>query len=168
MSDVETTGKEQPDDFTLTPIHESGLVKRSKPTLVQLGNRLVPSDGRWHPDLVAEYVRDHGGRSRWIPTGELARVFYGGNTPSNKERVRRRLFRVWHSLLNQQLLLVIEVSVRTAAQACKIYDARSVEERQYLHERLARMEKQKLLKAEQVHKAIALAECLDALNSETG
>ena len=144
------------------------VVKRSKPVLVQLGQRLLPSDGRWHPDLCADYIRDHGGRDRMIPLGELARVFYGGNTPSNKQRIRRRLFQVWRRLLEQALLLVIHYDPRSnAALACKLYDPRSDQERTLLRDRLARMEKQKLLKTEQVERALQLADCLDLAHEET-
>jgi hypothetical protein len=157
-------GKEQ--EFALTAPHAESVAKRSKPTLMQFGNRLVPSDGRFHPDLCAEYIRDHGGRDRWIPTGELARVFFGGNTPSNKKQIRRRLFRVWHALLNLDYLLVVDLQPRAGAQACKIYNPKSVEERQWLQARLERMEQQRFLKTEQHRKAIALAACLDAAIAE--
>jgi hypothetical protein len=156
----EITGKGS--DFALTAPNDRAIVKRTKPTLVQFGDRIVPSDGRWHPDLVAEYVRDHGGRRRWIPIGELARVFFAGNVPTNKKRVRRRLYRVFHELLGRNCLLVVEVDEHNAAQACKIYDPRSLEERQCLRERLDRMERQKLLKADQHQKALTLADCLEA------
>jgi len=147
--------------FELTS-QSTGLTKRSKPTLIQLGNRLVPSDGRFHPPLCAEYIRDRGGRERWIPTGELARVFYGGNTPGNKKQIRRNMFRVWHALLNMGYLLVVDLSPRAGAQACKLYDPRSTEEKQYLQSRLERMQAQRFLKAEQLQRAMTLAECLEA------
>lgn len=162
MMDNDMIGKGP--EFALSAPNDEAIVKRSKPTLVLLGTRLIPSDSRFHPDLAAEYVRDHGGRTRWIPIGELARVFYGGNTPSNKDRIRKRLCLIWRALLAQGFLLVIEVggSVRLRAQACKLYDARSWEERQYLRLRFERMEKVKILRIEQLARAQALAQCLDA------
>ena len=60
----------------------------------ELGTRIVPSDGRFHPNLAADYVVDHVGPSRVIPMGELARVFYGGNSPHNKKRIRQRMYRI--------------------------------------------------------------------------
>jgi hypothetical protein len=162
MSEIES-GKEQ---FVLTA-PERTIVKRSKPTLMSLGNRIVPSDGRFHPDLAAQYIRDHGGRTRWIPTGELARVFFSGNNPHNKRRVRQRFFRIWNETLKAGALLVVEFDPRTrGAVACKLYDPRSREEQQYVHARLARMNSQRFLKADQLQQATALAQCLEAAVSE--
>jgi hypothetical protein len=159
-----TEGKEQ--EFALTAPQPESVAKRSKPTLMQLGTRLVPSDGRFHPNLCAEYIRDHGGREHWIPTGELARVFFNGNTPSNKKQIRRRLCRVFPVLLNLGYLLVVDLHPRNGAQACKIYNPRSREERQWLQARLARMQQQQFLKSDQYQKAVTLAECLDAAIAE--
>jgi len=158
-------GKEQ--EFTLTAPQAEPVAKRSKPTLMQIGNRLVPSDGRFHPNLCAEYVRDHGGRERWIPMGELARVFFCGNTPSNKKQMRRRLFLVFRALLNMDYLLVVDLKPRAGAQACKIYNPRAGEERQWLEARLVRMRQQQFLKTEQYDKAVALARTLEAATAET-
>ena len=145
-----------------SPTSETRISRRTAPTLIQLGARLVPSDGRFHPRLAAEYIRDHGGRTRWIPMGELAKVFFSGNTPHNKRQMRHRLFLVWREVLGLGHLLVVETDGRSgAALSCKIYDPHSTEERQYLQARLERMEKQRFLKAEQFEKARALAECLD-------
>lgn len=160
MEEVETTGKEQ--EFALTPVSDTAIAKRSKPTLVELGNRLVPSDGRWHAELAADYIISHGGLERWIPTGEMARVFFGSNTPKNKQLVRRRLFQVFRDLLDRGLLLVVEYHHTDGAQACKLYDARSEQERQQLNERLKKMERLKLMKAEQFERAIQLTLQADA------
>lgn len=152
------------DDFALVaPSNEISLVKRTRPTLTRLGDRIVPSDGRWHPDLVAQYVRDHGGRERWIPVGELAKVFFFGNHQSNRTRVRRRLHHVFRILLDQGELMVVELHQRDGALACKLYDPQSLEERQYLASRIGRMEKHNFLKAEQLEKALRLAQCLESV-----
>jgi hypothetical protein len=153
------------EDFSLTsPIVEKP--KRQKPVLTKLGERIVTSDGRWHPDLVAEYIRDQGGRKRWIKVGELARVFFDGNTQSNRHRVRRRLHKVWQVLLDRDELLVVEIHQREGAQACKLYDPRSVEERQVIDARIARMNKHRFLKAEQLEKALRTRECLETAFAE--
>ena len=70
------------------------------------------------------------------------------------------MHRIWDALLEESLLLVYEIQ-RTGIQAVKIFDPRSPEERQYVHSRLQRMEKQRFLKNERVHKANALVECLE-------
>jgi len=149
------------EDFALTPAASPPTRQRTRATLVQAGRRLAPSDGRFHFDLAVEYIRDHGGRDRWIEIGELARAFYGINIASNRERVRRRLAKIWHLFLNQGLLLVSEFGQKGRAISCKLYDPRSTEDRQYLRDRLDRMQKQNLVKAGELQRAIALAECLD-------
>lgn len=158
------TDTKEPEEFALTS-PGTALTRprvRPTPTLMQVGNRLVPSDGRYHPDLCAEYIRDRGGRERWIPIGELARVFFCGNTSSNRKLVRRRLFLVFHVLLKQDLLLVVDIDARAGAQACKIYNPQSTEERQYLQAKLERMERQRIIRGEQFSKAVTLAQSLDA------
>lgn len=153
---------DQIEQFALTAPAEQRVAKRVKPTLIEMGARgLVPSDGRWHPELCAEYIRDHGGRDRWIPIGDLSRRFFGGNTPSNRKRTRQRLCQVWRRLLQDDLLLVIEMGPRMMALSCKIFNPRSAEERKYLQIRLEHMQSQRLIKSAQLQRAIALVECLE-------
>ena len=146
-------------DFTLTA--PAKIVKRPKPVPGQLGNRIVSSDGHFHSSLAADYILDHGGKERQIPTGELARVFFGGNTPSNKKRIRQRLYLVFNEFLGRGFLLVIDIDPRKGAQSCKLYDPRSTEERQSLHARLERMQKLRMMKTAQYNKAVELAQSLD-------
>jgi len=150
-----TDGKEQ-EDFTLTP------PARSKPTLTQVGNRFMASDARFHPELAAKYIINHGGRERRLPMGELARVFYGGNTPSNKKRIRQRMWRINFFVLQRGFLLVVEIDPRLGAQSCKIYDPRSVEDQRYVDDRLMRMKNIGILKQSQYCKALELKHELDA------
>lgn len=139
----------------------TALTKHPKPTLMKMGTRWITSDGRWHANLAADYVLGHGGLTRWIPLGELARVFFGSGTPSNKDRVRYRMHQMFTALLGKGLLLVVEYGERNAAQACKLYDATSKIERDYVHARLKRMAKMKTLKAEQFERAVELVEHAD-------
>lgn len=140
--------------------------KRAVPALVPFGKSLAPSDRQFHPKLAAEYIRDHGGRTRWIPIGELARTFFLRDSKSNRTRMRQRMHLIWRGLLELGHLLVYDMQ-RDGVQACKIYDPRSVEERQSLHNRLERMAKQRQLKAEQFQKALSMAECLEAEIAES-
>ena len=155
-------GKDHTQDFALVPAG-TDLAKPSKPapTLVQIGDRWLTSDGRWHPQLAADYVLAHGGLTRWIPVGELARVFFGSGSPSNKARIRFRMHTVLRMLLAKGFLLVVEYGPRAAAQACKIYDPKSQTERQYIKARLERMAKLKSLKVAQFDRAVALVEEAD-------
>ena len=148
-------------DFALVAPTEQTIAKRTKPMLVQDGKRLVPSDRQFHPELAAQYIRDHGGRTRWVDIGELARTFYMRDSKSNCIRIRKRMYRIWNALLEDGLLLVYEIQ-RAGIRAVKIFDAQSPDERQYVHARLQRMEKQRFLKNEQVNKALLLVEGLEA------
>lgn len=149
------------EDFELVP-NATIAKRRPAPVLVQDGKRLVTSDRQFHPMLAAEYIRDHGGRTRWILIAELARTFFQRDSKSNRIRMRQRMHYIWNALLNMGLLLVYDQQrdgLHSCIYACKIYDPKSEEERQALHARLERMAKNRQLKAEQFQKALALAEC---------
>ena len=152
-----------PEEFDLIPLAESGIAKRRPlPVLVKDGKRLVPSDRQFHPTLAAEYVRDHGGRTRWISMGELSRTFFQRDSPLNRKKMRQRMHYVWDVLLNFGLLLVYDTQrdgLHVCIHACKIYDPQSIEEQQALRARLKRMDKARQRKAEQFLKALTLAEC---------
>jgi hypothetical protein len=144
-----------------TSKEQKAIVARSKPTLTTLGTRIVPSDGRFHPNLAADYIVDHGGLTRVIPIGELARVFYGGNAPVNKKRIRQRMYRIWGLLLARGHLLVI-LYEGSRAVACKLFDPRSTEERQQLQSRFERMERYRMVKGDQLERALELAARMEA------
>lgn len=138
------------------------VVPRSKPHLIQVGNRYLSSDGRFHYSLAATYLLSNA-RSRMVAVGELAKVFYGANIPINKRRIRRRLPEVFKMLLlERRELLVIDADATTGrALAVKIYDPRSELDRQTIRPKLERMERRKELSNElfdQALKILALSE----------
>jgi hypothetical protein len=150
------------EDFELVSVEPGIAKRRPAPVLIQDGDRLVPSDRTFHPALAAEYIRDRGGRTRWISVAELARIFFQRDSKSNRTRIRRRIHRIWDAVLNMGLLLVYDVQrdgVSVCTCACKIYNPQSMEEQQALHARLQRMDKTRQRKAEQFVKALTLAEC---------
>ena len=148
-------------EFELSPVVESGVAKRRPPpVLVQNGDRIVPSDHQFHPVLAAEYIRDHGGRTRWISMSELSRTFFQRDSKTNRIKMRRRMHYVWDVLLNMGLLLVYDTQrdgLYVCLHACKIYDPQSEEERRALRARLERMDKTRQHNAEQFLKACELA-----------
>jgi hypothetical protein len=151
------------DKTALIPAPGDVTLRRAREVnLISVGNRIVSSDGRWHPNLVVEYLCEHGGRTRQITTGELARVFFSGNTPMNRRSVRRRMHKVFHEGLSRGLLIVSDIDSRLGLQACKLYDPRSSEERQYLDDRLNRMRRAGQLKEEQLDLVLTLRATLDA------
>jgi hypothetical protein len=132
------------------------IARRSKPTLVQLDNgHLLSSDSKWHPMLAIEYVTRH--RERWIPVGELAKVFYGANIPKNKARVRRCIPALSRQLIDFGELLVREIDLaRRRVIAVKLYDARAEQDRQGIRDQLERLRQRKELSESQFHRAIAI------------
>lgn len=96
----EATGKE----LVLTNPTGEAIARRSKPHLMQVGNRYLSSDSRWHPSLAVEYVLANA-RGRWLPVGELARTFFGASIPTTKKKIRRRLPSLFSRLSRSQLSL---------------------------------------------------------------
>ena len=132
------------------------VVRRSKPSLMQMGNRYLSSDAKWHPSLAVEYVLGHA-RARWLPVGELARTFFGANIPTTKKKVRRRIPALFGRLLDQNFLLVTEVDGQSnRVLAVKLYDPRSDEDRQGLRAKLERMRQRKEVTAAQFERAVLL------------
>jgi hypothetical protein len=68
-------------------------------------------------------VKEHG-LERHIPVGELARVFYGGNLPTNRERIRRRLSGLFHTLIRRGYLMVAEYAARKIVSV-KLFNEKS-------------------------------------------
>jgi hypothetical protein len=140
--------------------------KRAEPQLMTLekDNRMIPSDGRFHPKLAAEYYCNHG-RTRWVPHSEVAKIFFLKNTKLTRESLRRRLSRVWWSASEDfnELLVYQFDEITGISMACKVYDPRSVEEQQTVHERLERMKQFKLLSTKRFQKAERLAATIESV-----
>ena len=153
---------ESESDFALVPTTEDTLTKRRRPVLVQNGKKVTTSDLQFHPTLAADYITDRG-RKRWVPTGELARVFFMRDSKDNRMKIRRRLSRIWQAVLSRNDLLIYDIHPREGTQAVKIFNPQSEEERQALDARLGRMEKLGMLKADQVVKARQLKAVAEAL-----
>jgi hypothetical protein len=152
---VEETGTE----LTLTaPADQSLERRRSKPTLVQIGNRTLTSDGRFHADLCAEFCLVNA-RKNWVKVADLSKVFCGRNCLDGKKTVRKNLFRVFTQLLAHGEFLVYEtVGPRGRINAVKLLDVCSEQERQAARPQIERMRRNHQLSTEKYEKAIQVIE----------
>lgn len=122
---------------------ETALSRRPKPHFLTVGEgrnkRELCSTGRFQISLAADYLVTH--QDKWTTVGELARAFYGANTPVNKERVRRRLSIVWNDVLVRlRRLLLYEFNGRRIS-AVKLHNPDSELDRQKLDERIEQIAK---------------------------
>ena len=145
----------------------TNIAGRTKPTLVTIGNKQVISNGRWNDILMADYVSEHG-QDKWIQIGKLAGVL-GANTIPNKKRVRKGLSRLFMELRNRGLFLVVEYNGDyNSANAVKVADISSEQDRQNVMARLARMWKRKELTEDEYHKSQNLINALERAQHSCG
>jgi hypothetical protein len=134
----------------------NALKKRPQPTLISVGNKQVTSHGRWNDDLITSFVLTHG-YSRWIEIKELARVAYHGGQPSNQDRVRGKMHRLFKTALSRNVMLVIEYDgPHNSATAVKVLDKDSEPEVALALARLEKWKARKLVTAEQYDCALAI------------
>jgi hypothetical protein len=146
------------EDANITAAVPAPRKERAKPELVQVGNRYIISSGRWNDERIIEYVMTHG-QDKWIPIGDLARVAWGQNIPTNRRRVRAYLGRLWKLLmLKEGRLLSVEYAVGNhhPAQAVKIYDPKNNAECATLQAKIDKLLRSKELSEDLHAKAIAL------------
>ena len=135
--EADMTGKE----LVLTAPESQSLARqRSKPSLVKLGDRYLSSDGRFHPNLAADYLLANG-RQGWVKVADLSKVFCGANTIDGKRRVRKNLFSVFTYLLlkHDEFLVYETVGSNRRTNAVKLLDVTSEQERQAARPQLDRM-----------------------------
>lgn len=146
---------------------ETAIEKRSsKPTLMRLDNgRMISSNGRFSAELAAGYIRENG-RDKWLPVGELARVFAGSNTIPGKKRVRKNFSRTFNELLKGDDFLLKETGPNGRIQSVKILDVTSEVERQQANDQVQRMLRGKELSAEKCRRAIEVIGLHDAVRKE--
>lgn len=149
-------------ELVLTASPDVAVIKRSKPTLIQIGNRMVTSDGRFHPDLAADYLQGQA-RTRWVPIPELAKIFCGGTTVDDKRRMRKSMFRVFATLLNRGEFLVYETLSSGRINAVKLLDVKSELERQAARPQLERMKQRRQVTTEKYEMALQVLEFRERL-----
>ena len=117
--------------------------RRPKPAFLTVGEgrteRKLCSTMRFHPPLAAAYLLDH--RAKWVTVGELARVFYGANTPTGKDKIRRRMSEVFNYLLAYHGSVLLYEFSDSRVGSVKIHDGSSEQDRQAADVRIERMAK---------------------------
>lgn len=136
--------------------------QRSKPTLVQVGNRIVTSDGRFHVSLVAEYLLSRG-RAEWVKVPDLAKVFAGGATIDGKKRVRKNMFHVLTALLSHGEFLVYETVSNGRINAVKLLDVKSEQECQAARHQVERMRQRHQLSTAKYERALQVIDLQESL-----
>jgi hypothetical protein len=150
-------------ELVLTPPNEK-LARRRSPSLVTVGNRMVSSDGRFHPDLAANYVTERG-HAHWVHVTELAKIF-STNTNDGRKRVRRNLSAVFTKVLDAGNFLVYETAgKRGQIQAVKLLDPQSEIERAHALPQLERMRQRRELTVAKYQKALAVIQDRQAIDS---
>jgi len=117
--------------------------RRPKPQFLTVGEgrteRKLCSTMRFHPPLAAAYMLDH--RKEWVTVGELARTFYGANTPTGKGKIRRRMAELFNHLLEHHSAVLLYEFSDFRIAAVKIHDGSSEQDRQAADVRIERMAK---------------------------
>lgn len=157
-------GQEVCKELVLTTPDTTLVRQRSKPTLVQIGNRLMSSDGHFHPWLATDYLQANA-RTQWVKVADIAKVF-GGNTIDNKRRVRKNMFNVFTRLLSHGEFLVYETLSNGRINAVKLLDVRSEQERQAARPQLERMKARHQLTAAKYEKALQVIDLQEHLRKE--
>lgn len=153
----ETNGKE----LVLTEQVSTTQKESSKPSLILVGRRYLCTDGRFHPNLCADYVRANA-RNKWLTVAELAKVFTGAATIDGKRRVRKQLFLVFSRLLGMGEFLVYEADQSSGrTTAVKLLDVTSEHERQLVQPQLERMKARRQMSAEKYERAMQVVALQD-------
>jgi hypothetical protein len=122
---------------------ETAITRRPKPQFLTVGEgraeRKLCSTMRFHPPLAADYMLAR--RKQWVTVGELARAFYGANTPTGKEKIRRRMSELFNHLLAFHAAVLLYEFDGLRISAVKIHDATSEQDRQAAAARIDRMAK---------------------------
>ena len=148
----EMVGKE----LVLVAPQEVATVRKSKPTLIQVGKGSICSTGKFHPALAVAYIKDKP-RTKWIKVGELARVFTGANTIPGKRRVRKGLPAVFKQFLDRDDFLLQHRDWREKGhgriEEIKLIDPTSEVDRQQAEAQLQKMKARHELSADKYAKA---------------
>lgn len=128
--------------------------KRPAPELMTVGRRQIISNGRWVDALIADYVILHG-KDKWLTVGDLAKVAWGQNTPTTQQRARKCLSKLFLHMMDRGHFVVIEYQPpHNRAQAVKMFDRTSEQQRQALETKLGKMARNKEISAERYEQAL--------------
>lgn len=135
--------------------------KRARASLITINEgtsaeRQISSDGQFHPYLATKYIADKAS-NRYVSVGELAKVFYGANTPTAKKRIRKRVGQLFVEFLAKGQLLIVERdgAARTSrTTSLKLYNPKSEEDTTRALQTLASLNTTKEVSAERLSLAL--------------
>lgn len=88
------------------------LVKKAE--LIEVGERLITSDARYHKNLFADYaIRQFASDpEKWISPREAANVMYHSGITSNQEKIIRKYSELFNELQARGYSLVVEPTTK--------------------------------------------------------
>lgn len=103
----------------------TALVKKAE--LKDFDGREMTSDGKFHANLLADFVIkrhvDKNKRNKWVLVREAAIVMYRSGSPSNQEKIKQRISKLATELKARGFTLVVEPT----SKAFKIYEGSELE-----------------------------------------
>ena len=135
------------------------LRKRQTPVLVKDGHKTFISTHRWSDHAVLNFIREDSS-GKWIDLGEIAKVAYGHNTASGRDRVRRNLPKLFRfALFGHQTFLITQTEgPHDKAISIKHLNPASEDEVDRGKEKLARMRRRKELSDDMYYHAMRILE----------
>lgn len=132
-------------------------VARSKPVLVKDGKKTFISTHGWSDLAVLTYIQEAPSNT-WIDLGDIARIAYGQNNQSGRDRVRRNIPKLFRfALFGHQIFLVTEVEGKhDKVKAIKVLDQTAENEVARAKVKLERMHKRKELSDEMYYHAMRI------------
>jgi ribulose bisphosphate carboxylase small subunit len=131
-----------------------------KPELVTVGTRAVSVNG-WHFSLSADHLKEHLGKGpskKWCGPACMASRMFGRSSPANQQRVRDRIAKAFHYLLQNGMFLAIEYVERPhrTISAFKILETTEGMEMQHARAQIERMRQRREVNEEKYLKALEL------------
>ena len=134
---------------------DTKITERTIPSLIIEGKQQYISTRRWNDHAIMEFLMSQL-PSKWQEIGVIAKVAYGQNIPSTKDRARRNVPKLFRYMLFQHgVFLVAEYGPpHGKVKAIKILDRTSEMECQIATEKLTKMHKRKILSDDMYVRAI--------------
>lgn len=106
----------------------NSLIKQA--TLIEVGDRQMTSDGKFHANLLADLVikkaADGSKRNKWVSLKEAANAMYRSGSLTNQEKIRVRMSKLADELKTRGYCLVLD-----GEKNFKIYEG-SQEEKEFV------------------------------------
>jgi hypothetical protein len=127
------------------------IQKVIQPDLINVGRRVLSTRGFKYAGLL-EYLER---QKDWCEVGELARVFDGRNSPTNCEKMRKRLSKGFSVFLKQDRFLSMERTKYRKAIAVKLYRGEPLEKAHAI-EQIESMRRHREITEQKLHTAYQL------------